>query len=240
MMAMATKKPAPESAAKTGLRCALWALVLKGSVDGGTGMCPPMAAMVVVVVAGRVVTGTVYRGYRKAGGSVRAGASVVVGCVDGGTVLGGTVVAGTVVAGRVVAGRVVAGRVVTDAGGVVVTGLVVGEVWPVVVGAWVTTDVAWGGVVGLDAELPLLLRIRVDAARVSGDGEPIRATVRTAASASPKAASTVMTSQPRTPTSLAVRSDRLATPSQPGGEGGAGTVTMSPGNKRFGSPGLGR
>jgi hypothetical protein len=38
MMSSATKKPAPESAAKTGLTWAFWALVRSGKVDGGTGM----------------------------------------------------------------------------------------------------------------------------------------------------------------------------------------------------------
>jgi hypothetical protein len=38
MMTSATKKPAPESAANTGLTWALWALVRSGNVDAGTGM----------------------------------------------------------------------------------------------------------------------------------------------------------------------------------------------------------
>jgi hypothetical protein len=61
MMRNATKKPAPERAANTGLTCALCVLVRNGRVDGGTGMRPPMGAMVVdvVVVVGAGVIGTV-------------------------------------------------------------------------------------------------------------------------------------------------------------------------------------
>jgi hypothetical protein len=55
-MMMATKKPAPDSAAKTGLTWALCTLVLSGSVEGGTGIRLPIPAMVVEVV---VVVGTV-------------------------------------------------------------------------------------------------------------------------------------------------------------------------------------
>jgi hypothetical protein len=64
MMMRATKNPAPERAAKTGLTWALWALVLSGRVDGGTGIWPPIGAMVVevvevVVVLGAAVVGAV-------------------------------------------------------------------------------------------------------------------------------------------------------------------------------------
>jgi hypothetical protein len=61
MIRNATKKPAPESAANTGLTCVLWVLVRSGRVDGGTGMRPPIGAMVVdvVVVVGAGVVGTV-------------------------------------------------------------------------------------------------------------------------------------------------------------------------------------
>jgi hypothetical protein len=38
MIRRATKKPAPERAAKTGLTWAFWALVRSGKVDGGTGI----------------------------------------------------------------------------------------------------------------------------------------------------------------------------------------------------------
>jgi hypothetical protein len=50
MMRRATKKPAPDRAANTGLTWAFWALVRSGNVDGGTGIWPPMGAMVVEVV----------------------------------------------------------------------------------------------------------------------------------------------------------------------------------------------
>ena len=61
MMRNATKKPAPESAANTGLTCALWVFVRSGRVDGGPGMRPPIGAMVVdvVVVVGADVIGAV-------------------------------------------------------------------------------------------------------------------------------------------------------------------------------------
>ena len=61
MMRKATKKPAPESAANTGLTWALWVFVRSGRVDGGTGIRPPIGAMVVdvVVVVGAGVVGTV-------------------------------------------------------------------------------------------------------------------------------------------------------------------------------------
>jgi hypothetical protein len=61
MMRRATKKPAPDRAANTGLTWAFWALVRSGNVDGGTGIRPPMGAMVVevVVVVGAGVAGVV-------------------------------------------------------------------------------------------------------------------------------------------------------------------------------------
>jgi tryptophan synthase alpha subunit len=64
MMTKATRKPAPDSAAKTGLTWALWDFVLNGSVDGVTGRRLPMAAMVVevVVVVRKVTVGPVYTG----------------------------------------------------------------------------------------------------------------------------------------------------------------------------------
>ena len=38
MIRKAAKTPAPDRAAKTGLMYALWALVRRGRVEGGTGM----------------------------------------------------------------------------------------------------------------------------------------------------------------------------------------------------------
>jgi hypothetical protein len=62
MIRNATKKPAPERAAKTGLTWALWVLVRRGRVDGGTGRRPPIGAMVVggtvvLMVVGAAVAG---------------------------------------------------------------------------------------------------------------------------------------------------------------------------------------
>jgi len=64
MMTKATRKPAPDREAKTGLTWALWDFVLNGSVDGVTGRRLPMAAMVVevVVVVRNVTVGPVYAG----------------------------------------------------------------------------------------------------------------------------------------------------------------------------------
>ena len=59
MMTKATKKPAPERAANTGLTWALDALVRSGSVDGGSGRWLLIGAMVVEVVGAGAAMGAV-------------------------------------------------------------------------------------------------------------------------------------------------------------------------------------
>lgn len=94
----ATKSPAPESAANTGLTCELCCLVRKGTVDGVTGrLLPPIDGSVLAVV---VVAGTVVLGVVLAGGWVTTGC--VVGGAVAGAVAGGLVVVGTVAGARVV------------------------------------------------------------------------------------------------------------------------------------------
>jgi hypothetical protein len=51
MMTTATKKPAPESAANTGLTWALVPLVVSGTVDGAGDRRPPIPTMVAEVGA---------------------------------------------------------------------------------------------------------------------------------------------------------------------------------------------
>lgn len=64
----ATNRPAPDSAANTGLTCELCVLVRKGTVDGVTGRLPPIdgSVLAVVVVAGTVVLGVVLAGAKVA------------------------------------------------------------------------------------------------------------------------------------------------------------------------------
>jgi hypothetical protein len=177
MITRATKKPAPERVAKTGLMWALWALVRSGRVDGGTGMWPPIGAMVVevVVVVGAGVVGVVPKKNVRGDGETVAGRRVrcVIGVVLGG-VAGGAVVAGTV--GAVVRpGRVVGGTV----RGSVLRGRVVAD------------RVGWGAVA---------------AAARSGGAEPAptRTAVNPAAAAPANARFTNATSRRRTPSILVV------------------------------------
>jgi hypothetical protein len=117
MMRRATKMPAPDRAANTGLTWAFWALVRSGRVEGGTGIWPPIGAMVVevVVVVGAGVAGAVGAVPKKyvpgegetTGGREERG--VVGGLVDGGT-LGEVVGLGRVTVGTAW-GSVVRGRV---------------------------------------------------------------------------------------------------------------------------------
>ena len=100
MMTKATKNPAPERAANTGLTWVLGALVRNGSVDGGSGRWLPMGAMVVDVGEVVAVIGGAVAG--KLGGTCCLGAGTKTG--GGGTV--GATVTGSVVAGLDVEGAV--------------------------------------------------------------------------------------------------------------------------------------
>lgn len=59
MMTSATKNPAPDRAAKTGLTWALCCLVVNGSVEADTGRCPPIPGMGAKVVVVADVVGVV-------------------------------------------------------------------------------------------------------------------------------------------------------------------------------------
>ena len=114
MMSSATKNPAIENAANTGLTWALWALVRSGTVDGGTGRWLPMEGSVVEVVVGgtTVVTGVGAKG--NVAGALDTGCGRVAGGAVGGEV--GRVVRGTVGRNAVVGGgTVVEGSVVRGA-----------------------------------------------------------------------------------------------------------------------------
>jgi hypothetical protein len=62
-MTNATKNPAPDRAAKTGLMWVLTDFVCNGTVDGGTGIRLRMEGMVVEVVVGAAVVGVVMTEY---------------------------------------------------------------------------------------------------------------------------------------------------------------------------------
>jgi hypothetical protein len=217
MIRRATKKPAPERAAKTGLTWALWALVRRGKVDGGTGIWPPIGAIVVdvVVVVGAGVVGVVPKknvrgdGETMAGWTVRRVTGVVLGCVAGAAVVAGTLGAvvrlGWVMVGPV-RGSVVRGRLVPG-------------------------SVDWGVVAA--------------AARSGGEEPaPTRTAAIPAAATPANARFTYVASRRRTPSIVAAAELRPGTPSvAQNGNGAAGTggrVTRSPGRRRFGSAGLGR
>lgn len=90
----ATKKPAPDSAPKTGLTCELCCLVVNGTVDGVTGRLPPIegSVLAVVVGAGIVVLGVAVTAGRRVwvtGALVVAGAVAAV--VGAGAVVSGVV-----------------------------------------------------------------------------------------------------------------------------------------------------